>query len=188
VSLLEEAIAALRAGEVVGVPTDTVYGLAVDPLDATAVGRLFEMKGRPSDRPVPLLVASRDQAGRLVRFTDEAGRLADRHWPGALTLVLPVLERLPDWVGDPVAGTVAVRMPAGETVHSLLEAAGPLAVTSANRSGDPPALDEVGAEGVFGDAVAVYLPGTCPGGTASTVVDARGPGVEVLRQGPIRID
>jgi L-threonylcarbamoyladenylate synthase len=183
-----EAVTALRAGEVVGVPTDTVYGLAVDPLDPRAVARLFQLKGRPADRPIALLVASREQAGRLVRFGTEAGRLADRHWPGALTLVLPVLGRLPEWVGDRVAGTVGVRMPAGEPVHSLLEAAGPLAVTSANRSGSDPALDDVEAEAMFGDAVRVYLPGTCPGGVASTVVDATGSRLRVVREGPIRVD
>lgn len=182
---VDRAAGILRAGGVVGVPTDTVYGLAAIPTDPAAIGRLYRLKGRPADRPVALLVASPEQARSLVRLDGPAALLAERHWPGALTLVLTTTVPLPDWVGDPRRGTVGVRMPAGETVLGLLEAAGPLAVTSANLSGEPPAVDDVEAERIFGDGVDLYLPGSCPGGTASTVVDATGDTPVVLRPGPV---
>ena len=169
---VEAAVAAVASGKIVGVPTDTVYGLAVDPLDPDAVSSLYEAKR---------LASIRD----LVVLSPPAMELAGTHWPGALTLVLDTVKRLPDWVGDPDRGTVGVRMPSGDVVLSLLEATGPLAVTSANRSGAPPALDDEEAERIFGDLVAVYLPGRCPGGSASTVVDVTGPEPVILRPGPI---
>jgi L-threonylcarbamoyladenylate synthase len=184
---VEAAAAAIASGRIVGVPTDTVYGLAVDPLDPVAVSSLYEAKQRPTDKPVALLVPSLASIRELVALPPPAMELARAHWPGALTLVLKTLRRLPDWVGDPERGTVGVRMPAGDVVLSLLEATGPLAVTSANRSGEPPALDDVAAQRVFGDLVAVYLPGGCPGGTSSTVVDLTGGEPEILRPGPIEL-
>lgn len=184
---VESAAVAIASGHIVGVPTDTVYGLAVDPLDPGAVSALYEAKQRPVDKPVALLVPSLASIRELVRLPEVAADLARAHWPGALTLVLETVRRLPDWVGDPDRGTVGVRMPAGDVVLSLLEITGPLAVTSANRSGEPPALDDVEARRTFGDLVTLYLPGRCPGGTASTVVDLTGPEPRILRPGPIEL-
>lgn len=183
---LAEAAAALRAGAVVGVPTDTVYGLAAVPA-ADAVGALYELKGRPSGRPVALLVASVADAERVAVLAPGARRLVERHWPGALTIVAPAAVALPPWVGDPDRGTVGVRMPDHPGLLSLLAETGPLAVTSANLSGEPPALDDAEARRIFGDAVAGYVPGRCPGGTASTVVDVTGPEPVVLRPGPVDV-
>ena len=95
-----EAVEVLAAGGIVGVPTDTVYGLAVVPTDPNAVGRLFDLKDRPTAKPVALLVASVEQAETIVSFTPLARDLAERHWPGALTLVLPPPSLCPHWVGD----------------------------------------------------------------------------------------
>ncbi len=184
---VDAAAAAIRSGRIVGVPTDTVYGLAVDPFDAAAVSSLYEAKRRPVERPVALLVPSLESVRDVVELPQAAVDLAEAHWPGALTLVVGTIGRLPDWVGDPERGTVGIRMPDGEVVLALLETTGPLAVTSANRSGEAPALDDVEARRLFGDLVAVYLPGRCPGGEASTVVDLTGMSPEVLRPGPIEL-
>ncbi len=186
-SRLDDAVRALEAGEVVGVPTDTVYGLAVDPTDRGAVTKVFELKGRPADRPLPILVADVAQAEELVMLPDAARDLAVRHWPGALTLVCPRRPGVPREFGDPNAGTVGVRVPDHPRCRELLEAAGPLAVTSANRSGEDPVLDDVAARELFGDGVAVYLPGRSPGGQSSTVVEVVEGRLRVLRRGPIRV-
>lgn len=175
----------IRAGGVVGVPTDTVYGLAVDPRDPEAVARLFEMKGRPADRPIALLAADVETAGTIVDITPEAAEMAERFWPGALTLVLAPIEPLPGWVGHPVTRTVGVRVPDHSELRSMLSITGPLAVTSANRSGLEPALDARSAEAIFGPEVDLYVAGACPGGSASTVVDCTVRPPVILRPGPI---
>ena len=175
----------IRAGGVVGLPTDTVYGLAVDPRNEAAVLRLFELKGRPADRPIALLAANAETAATIVQITPEARRMAQRWWPGALTLVLEPTEPLPAWVGHLDTRSVGVRVPDHAELRALLAETGPLAVTSANLSGTDPALGQRGAEAVFGAEVDLYLPGRCPGGSASTVVDCTTDPPVVLRPGPI---
>lgn len=175
----------IAGGGVVGVPTDTVYGLAVDPRSEEAVGRLFELKGRPADRPIALLAASVETAASIVTITEQARRVADRWWPGALTLVLDPVAPLPAWVGHPQTRSVGVRVPDHPELRELLAVTGPLAVTSANLSGDEPALDDTEARGVFGIEVDLYLPGRCPGGSASTVVDFTQDPPVIVRPGPI---
>ena len=162
-------------------PTDTVYRLAVDP-ERGLVGRLFELKGGPP-QPGPLPDAS--QAAEIADLS-AAGDLL-RHWPGALTLVVRPTVVIPNWVGDAALGTVGIRVPDHDLLRRLLSETGPLAVTSANRSGMPEARDDEEAKAMFGEFVAVYLPGRCPGGTASTVVDVTGPEPKVLRAGPVVI-
>lgn len=184
---LEEAVSAIRAGLIVGMPTDTVYGVGVDPNDHDAVLRLFELKGRPEHKPVGLLAASLAQARSIVEIDGPAAELAAEHWPGALTLVVRPKVILADWVGDQQARTVGIRVPDHPITRQLLETTGPLSVTSANRSGDPEALSDVEARAMFGDDVAVYLPGSSPGGEASTVIDVTGDEITVLRQGPVAI-
>jgi tRNA threonylcarbamoyl adenosine modification protein (Sua5/YciO/YrdC/YwlC family) len=185
--VIGEAAAAIAAGEVVGMPTDTVYGIGVDPMVEGAVERLFELKGRPAHKPVGLLVAGLDQAKEIVEMSGAAADLATRHWPGALTLVVTPRVVLPDWVGDAVARTVGIRVPDHPVALALLQATGPLAVTSANRSGEPEAMSDAEARAIFGDDVAVYLEGRCPGGAPSTVVDATGHTLVVLREGPVEV-
>jgi len=185
--MIELGVAAIRAGQVVGVPTDTVYGLAVDPLNDAAVERLYEIKGRPEHKPVGVLVASIDQAVLLGEIEGEARRLAENHWPGALTLVVLPKVILADWVGDTQRRTVGVRVPDHPVTRRLLEETGPLAVTSANLSGKDEARDDEEARAIFGDEVVEYLPGMSAGGKPSTVVDASGARLSVLRVGPVEV-
>ncbi len=184
---LTKAVEAIRAGRIVGMPTDTVYGVGVDPTDLDAVQALFDLKGRPWHKPVGLLAASLDQAIEVAEMRGPAAELARQHWPGALTLIVRPKVVLSDWVGNEQQRTVGIRVPDHPMTRALLEQTGPLSVTSANRSGEPEAMSDVEARALFGDSVAVYLPGRCPGGEASTVVDVSGGTVVVLREGPIPI-
>ncbi|NOY55810.1 MAG: threonylcarbamoyl-AMP synthase [Actinobacteria bacterium] len=179
--MIEDAVAAIRDGEIVGVPTDTVYGVAADPANGAALERLALLKGRTAGRPFPVLVTSLRQAADLVEFSAAATRLGTEHWPGPLTLVLRARRDLPV-VHD---GTIGVRVPDHPAALWLLEVAGPLAVTSANRSGEAAAHDDQEAKAIFGNEVAVYLGGSSPGGTPSTVVDCTVDPPVLLRAGPI---
>ncbi len=181
----DDAVAAIYRGEIVGLPTDTVYGVAIDPFDELAVSRLYELKGRPAAKPIGVLVASAEQAASLAVIEGTARELADRHWPGALTLVVTPRVVFSTWVGDQYARTIGIRVPDFETTLAFLRLTGPLAVTSANLSGGPETYDAEGARAVLGDRVAVYIDGSCPGGVASTVVDATGSDLVILRQGAI---
>ena len=184
------AIEALGAGQVVAVPTDTVYGLAVDPSVPGAVDRLFALKGRPRDVPLPVLVATDDQVNAVAGSLSAAARhLAARYWPGAVTLVVPRAPGFTVDLGGPPSArmTVGVRWPDHPSVKQLCRAVGPLAVTSANRHGAPPATTaaEVLAElsGV-GQPVVVLDGGRCAG-APSTVVECRGPATRCLREGAV---
>lgn len=181
--LVADAAEALRSGRVVGVPTDTVYGVAADPRNPEALAVLADLKGRAPDQPFSVLVASIDQALDLGFFNDSARRLAGDHWPGPLTLVVPSTGEVPDH-----GGTIGLRVPDHPTTLGLLATTGPLAVTSANLSGEGEALDDGQARAIFGDQVAVYLEGHSPGGVASTVIDCTGATPVILRQGPVGRD
>lgn len=185
--MIEEALAAILDGQVVGLPTDTVYGVGVDPFNLDAVLRLFELKGRPSHKPIGVLVATVEQAKEIGVITDEVENLAEEHWPGALTLIVTPRVVLSDWVGDQQTRTVGIRVPDHPVARELLGLSGPLAVTSANETGGKETMSDREARDVFGDRVAVYLEGIAPGGEASTVVDATGAELKVLRQGPVRL-
>lgn len=170
----------LRAGEVVAFPTDTVYGVAVAASRPDRVQALFALKHRPPEKQIPLLVADLAQAAEAGWIADDrARRLADRFWPGALTMVL----------ADEGGSTQAFRAPDHPLALELIRAAGPLLATSANRSGEP---DTLGADEVLiafatqqDELAAVLDGGEVPGGVASTVIDvSRSPAV-VLRPGPI---
>ncbi|MGH8912251.1 MAG: L-threonylcarbamoyladenylate synthase [Acidimicrobiia bacterium] len=180
------AVTAISTGGVVGVPTDTVYGIAVDLWNEGAVGSLFELKGRPDDKPVGLLAASRSQVEEIADLA-VAADLADAHWPGALTLVVRSVVVIPDWIGNASVRSIGVRVPDHDDLRALLTETGPLAVTSANRSGEAETLDDDAARAVFGVRVVFYVPGRCRGGVASTVVDATGPSPVVLRPGPVEV-
>jgi tRNA threonylcarbamoyl adenosine modification protein (Sua5/YciO/YrdC/YwlC family) len=182
---IEAAIRALDAGEAIVLPTDTVYGLGSRPEHAA---RLFEIKGRPRDLTLPVLVATVEDAREVAVLDERAETLAASFWPGALTMVLGRATRSAGWdLGIHVA-TVGVRVPAERVARTLLEPTGPLAVTSANHSGEPTPDTCEGVRGMLGDDVAVYLcTGTAPGGTPSTVVDLSGE-PRVIRAGAIPID
>ncbi|MEX0795119.1 MAG: L-threonylcarbamoyladenylate synthase [Acidimicrobiia bacterium] len=181
----EAAVEAIDRGEIVGLPTDTVYGLAIDPSNEIAVSRLYELKGRPAGKPIGLLAASLDQAATIGVIEGVAAELAGRFWPGALTLVVRPRVILPNWVSGEQARTVGIRVPDHDTAIGFLAETGPLAVTSANLSGGPETYDHNGARAVLGDRVAFYIEGSCRGGMASTVVDATGTDLVVLREGDI---
>ncbi len=178
---LTSAIAALHDGLVVGLPTDTVYGIGVDPENERALGRLFAVKGRPEDKPIPILAASLADARGFGMIDAGVGR----YWPGPLTVVVRRMPAVPAWIGDRHAGTVAIRVPDHPVALEVLATFGPLAVTSANHSGDEPAQDDVAARAALGTGVAVYLPGGGGGGASSTVVDLTGRVPVVLRPGPV---
>ncbi len=181
-----EAVAALRAGELVIIPTDTVYGLAGNVSRETSL-RIFELKGRDYDKPLPVLVSGLEQLQQVARDLPPAvAVLAERYWPGPLTLVLQKADRLPVEI---TAGheTVGVRVPDHALALALLERHGrPIVATSANPSGAPPAtsMDEVACDLI--EAVAVALDaGPCPVQQASTVLDVTVSPPAILRPGPI---
>lgn len=180
---LAAACAALRRGEVIAVATDTVYGFACDPRDAAAVDRVYALKHRPADLELTLLAHDLGQLEHVVAWTPPAARLATAFWPGPLSLVLPVGEvRL----AVPRRGvTLSVRVPAHRVLLALLEQSGPLASTSANRHGEPPALSPAAVRRQFGDQVGVVLGGGSPAGQASTIIDFSVTPPRVLREGPI---
>lgn len=179
------AIRALRRGQIVGVPTDTLYGLAADPFREDALDAIFELKGRESNKPLAILVASVEQGMELASFSDRALDLAEKHWPGALTLVVPRLQTAPTWLGHQGKRTIGLRCPDHPVALELLAETGPLAVTSANLSGHEAVVDHEEAQDLFGDAVAVYLEGRARGGQASTIIDLTEPDPLTLRQGPV---
>ncbi|VAW00736.1 Threonylcarbamoyl-AMP synthase [hydrothermal vent metagenome] len=183
---IDGAVAALGRGEIIGLPTDTLYGLAVDPFREEAIEAMYDLKGRKNKKPLALLVADIEQAMRVAELTDRALELADRHWPGGLTMVLNRLGSVPDWIGDAKARTVGVRCPDHPAALALLRRTGPLAVTSANLSGRHSAVDHVEAKDQFGDTVGYYVEGTAPGGQASTVLDLTLPSPLILRAGPVK--
>ena len=180
-----DALASLRSGHLVGVPTDTVYGIAADPTQRSSLERLFAAKLRPEIKPIPILAGSLADVRRVAVLPAAVAEQAEEHWPGALTLILPKADGVPEWIGDPETNTVGIRIPDHPVAAALLVAAGPLAVTSANLSGRPSTRDEREASVVFADAVAVYLPGSGGGGLSSTVVDVTGERPIVVRTGPV---
>lgn len=184
------AAAALRAGTVVAIPTDTVYGLAADPRQPRAVERLFAIKERPSDVALPVLVAGRDQLAAVAADLDGVAELlADRYWPGPLTLVVPRRGSFTADLGGPATArqTVGVRWPDHPVVEALCRGLGPMAVTSANRHGDPPATGAEAVAEVFAGEpeLTVILDGGRCDATPSTVVECRGGTLRCLRQGAI---
>lgn len=183
---IEDAAEALRGGELVVLPTDTVYGLAARPDDPVATARIFDAKRRPGDLSLPILVPSLEAARAVALFDDRAIRVASALWPGALTLILPRTDASRAWELGADADSIGVRVPKHPLALALLELTGPLAVTSANLSGEPPArtCDELHA--AFGDQVAVYL---CRDdgsrGVASTVLDLAHGDACLLRSGAL---
>ena len=183
---LEDAVDALRRGLVVAIPTDTVYGIAVDPFVAGATARLFEAKRRPTDMRLPVLVDDVQQAERLAEVDDRARALMARFWPGGLTIILPRLSDVDIALGNGAgAPTVGVRCPDHVVPRTLCVAVGPLATTSANLHGGPtpPTADEV--HSLFGDAVAVVVDGGRCDGEPSTVVDCAGDEPSLVREGTV---
>ncbi|XVQ12411.1 L-threonylcarbamoyladenylate synthase [Spirillospora sp. CA-255316] len=183
---IAEAVSAARRGELIVLPTDTVYGVGADAFTPPAVTALLDAKGRGREMPPPVLVGSVRAATALVEDLGTYGQdLIDEFWPGALTLVCRANQNLLWDLGE-TKGTVAVRMPMHELAVELLKETGPLAVSSANLSGQPPARTQAEAEKMLGEAVSVYLDGG-PTGHAepSTIVDLTGSIPRLLRAGAV---
>ena len=183
-----EAIAAaaeaLREGDIVGLPTDTVYGLAADPWHSGAADRLFSVKGRPRSVELPVLVAGEDQAlGLVIGLPDAALRLMKAFWPGALTLVLPRRPGLVADLGDDDA-TIGLRCPAHPVPLAICREIGPVATTSANRHGMPPVTSASALAATLNGVAIVLDAGECDA-AASTVVDATGETPRLLREGAV---
>lgn len=186
---LTEAAAAVRRGELVVMPTDTVYGLGADAFTPSAVTALLEAKGRGRDMPTPVLVGTVRAANALVENLGPYGQdLVDAFWPGPLTLVCKANRALSWDLGD-TKGTVALRMPLHPVALDLLKETGPMAVSSANRSGALAATTADEAEDQLGESVAVYLDGgPCGDSTPSTILDLTTAVPRMLRQGAIRVE
>jgi L-threonylcarbamoyladenylate synthase len=169
---LGRAVDALRGGGIVVLPTDTVYGIAADAFSPSATGRIFSAKLRPRRFPLPVLVRTPKQVPALVSHVPpEAERLMAAYWPGSLTIVLPEQDGLVWDIGDN-EGTVALRMPLDPVCLDVIREVGPLAVTSANRSGQPPATDATTARDALGEEVSVYVDdGPRTDARPSTIVD-----------------
>lgn len=186
---VEQAAAAALAGAPIVFPTDTVYGIGTRPDHPTATARLFAAKARPRDLELPVLVPSVESARAIAAFDERADALAFAFWAGPLTLVLPRAEASRGWDlgGDPA--TIGVRMPHHPLALALLARTGPLAVSSANRSGAPTPSTCEELRGVFGDLVAIYLCAEGPlGEVASSVVALTGGEPRMLRTGAVSGD
>lgn len=186
---LAAATTAIRAGELVVLPTDTVYGLAADAFDPAAVRRLLAAKGRGREMPPPVLVGSVATLGALAATVPPwADDLVAHHWPGPLTIIVREQTSLQWDLGD-TRGTVAVRMPHDPVALALLERTGPLAVSSANLTGRPAATDADQAAEMLADRVAVILDsGPTLDDRPSTIVDCTGPQPRVLRVGAVPVE
>ncbi len=180
----ERATRTIRDGGVVAFPTDTVYGVGCDPYNREAVLRIYDIKGRDHSKPLPVLVSSMDVAAGIARMGPGASELAARYWPGPLTMILEVTDAaLAASMG--LAGSIGVRVPGGGCVSMLLDICGMVVGTSANVSGEP---SPVRADDVHIGCDVLLDGGATPGGTESTIVDARTDGgMSVVRRGALEV-
>jgi L-threonylcarbamoyladenylate synthase len=186
---VEAASLAVQRGELVVLPTDTVYGIGADAFDPAAVRGLLAAKGRGREMPPPVLIGAATTVDALaIKIPGYARALIQAFWPGPLTLVLHQQSSLQWDLGD-TRGTVAVRIPDHDVAREILERTGPLAVSSANRTGMPAATDADQAADMLGESVAVIVDaGESPGGEASTIVDCTGDQGRVLRRGALSLE
>jgi tRNA threonylcarbamoyl adenosine modification protein (Sua5/YciO/YrdC/YwlC family) len=186
---VQAAIEAVRRGDLVVLPTDTLYGIGADAFKPWAVTALLNAKGRGRQMPPPVLVGARQTLDGLVFGLPTAARdLVEAFWPGALTIIVEHAPSLQWDLGD-MDGTVAVRMPLHPVALEVLRETGPMAVSSANKTGEPAAVTAEDAREQLGFSVSVYLEaGQCPAAVPSTIVDVTGDTPRVLRAGAIAIE
>jgi tRNA threonylcarbamoyl adenosine modification protein (Sua5/YciO/YrdC/YwlC family) len=186
---IEAAVTAVRAGELIVLPTDTVYGIGADAFIPASVTTMLAAKGRGRNMPPPVLVGTARAAAALVDDLGPFGQdLIDEFWPGALTLVFRASPTLMWDLGD-TRGTVALRMPLHAVALDVLRQTGPMAVSSANRHGQPAATTSYEAEQQLGETVSVYLDGgPCSDNIPSTILDLTGSIPKVLRSGAVPVD
>ena len=186
--LIQQAVRMLQLGEIVAFPTDTVYGLGADPFNSIAVHKLFNCKGRSSNKPIPVLVSSIEQATQVVQETPPLFfQLAKQHWPGALTIILPVKPNLPKVV---TAGqtTIGIRIPANRLACQLIQHFGrPIATTSANLSDHPPATTALQVSQQLGNNLLVLDGGPTKTQVSSTVIDLTTDSPQIRRQGAVTL-
>lgn len=183
---VREAAGWLRRGFPVVFPTDTVYGIGTTPYEAAAIDRLYAVKGRPTDKGIPILLADPADLDTVARAIPPAARaLIARFWPGPLTLIVPRASHLPDSISP--NDNIAVRIPDHDVTRALIrEAGGAVATTSANLSGQPPIRNGAAAMAAFNGLIAVVLDdGPSPGDRPSTIVDCTTTTPEIVRVGPI---
>lgn len=187
--ILEEAARVIENGDLIVLPTDTVYGIGADAFSSDAVADLLDAKRRGRDMPPPVLIPRAETLyGIASDVPDDAMKLVDEFWPGPLTIICNAQMSL-DWDLGETHGTVGVRMPDDATALALLHQTGPLAVSSANLSGLPPAATAAEARDQLDESVSLYLEaGHVGGGESSTIVDATTSPMRVLRRGGIGID
>jgi L-threonylcarbamoyladenylate synthase len=185
---ISRALGILNHGGLVAFPTDTVYGVGALAFDGTAVESIYAAKDRPIEKAIPILIADESDMEKVgMTIPDIAHKLASRFWPGPLTVLVPKKPSLPESVS--ATETVGVRIPDHAVALALLRAAGPMAVTSANISGQtsPSTAEEVFAQ--LGGRIPLIIDGgRTPGGVPSTLVDCTGGEINILRQGPITLD
>lgn len=182
---IESAVALLKEGEIIAFPTDTVYGLASDAFHAPGIIKLFEAKGRDSNKAISILIGSNDQIKSITNhMTKLARKLTERFWPGGLTVIVPRKENLPELIST--TKNIGIRIPDHPVALELLRTFGPLATTSANLSGgsNPQSAIEV-FDQLNGRVPLILNGGICPGGVPSTVVDCTGEKPVILRLGAI---
>ncbi len=187
-AILPDVQRVLAAQGVIAIPTETYYGLAVRPTQEPALRRLVELKGRPRDKPILLLIGNRDQLAQVVESIPPAAAvLMSLFWPGPLTIVFPAAPGLSPLL-TAGTGTIGIRLPPLPHLRRLLEQTGPLTGTSANRSFEPPMASADGVERALGPALDMILDGgRTPGGLASTVIDASD-APRLIRAGTLSVD
>ena len=176
---INAACAAVSSGGVIIFPTDTVYGIGCSPYQNKAVNRVYEIKGRDVSKRLPVLAGSYEDLEKFCQFDMRHKKLADKFWPGPVTMVVKLLDPRMEKTMN-LDGTVAVRVPAGECAKAVLTSCGPLACTSANVSGAPSAIKYDQCDMLDVD---VGLDGGSVQGTESTIIDATGDGMRILREG-----
>lgn len=182
---LNLAVEAINNNQVVGIPTETVYGIGVNPYSQEAVDKIFELKGRDEDKPLSILVSSYYDLHKLG-IVSTIPEVVELYWPGPLTIVVETTEEFAGGVGTKNPFSIGVRVPDNKLAIELLKITGPLAVTSANRSGENDITSDTEAQKIFGENVAEYLEGASLHGNGSTIIDFRVDGGEILREGPLK--
>ncbi len=182
---LQKAITCIKNEEVVGIPTETVYGIGVDPLSQAAVDKIFNLKERDENKPLSILVHSFHDLIKL-KIISKVPEIVELYWPGPLTIIVESELNFADGVGTKNPNSIGVRVPDNELTLELLKKTGPLAVTSANISGQEDITNERDAEALFGDKIGHYLQGSALHGSGSTIVDFRDEEFKVIREGPLK--
>ena len=182
---LKLAVTAISNDEIVGIPTETVYGIGVNPNSQDAVDKIFQLKERDEDKPLSILISGFHDIQKLGVIS-EIPEAIELYWPGPLTIIVETTLQFSDGVGTKSPNTIGIRVPDNDSTIELLKVTGPLAVTSANISGDVDVKSDIDAKNTFGDAIKHYIKGEALHGSGSTIIDLREEGGKILREGPLK--